>query len=151
MCQCLVPINVTVTGISKGRSQNGFSLIELLLVVVIIGVIAAISVPNYIRARSSAENGSAISHMRTLASSQAAFYASRGRYGRLDELRLTTPALGEIVGPRLMRGAFTYEMSPLEPTDDEIKNVYTISGIKTVGADTQYDVKQSGVIEQIRP
>jgi type IV pilus assembly protein PilA len=67
-------------------SQRGFSLIELLIVVAIIGIIAAIAVPYLESARQATKSASAINSMRTINSSQASYRSANGRYGTLAEL-----------------------------------------------------------------
>src|SRR5688572_19918227 len=66
--------------------NDGFSLIELLLVIAIIAIIAAIAVPGMLRARVSANEGSAIASIRTISSAQSAYASSCGGGGYAQSL-----------------------------------------------------------------
>lgn len=60
------------------KSYQGFSLLELLIVIVIIGVIATIALPNLLAARRSANEGSAVSSLRTLHGANVTYAATTG-------------------------------------------------------------------------
>jgi type IV pilus assembly protein PilA len=58
------------------KRQKGFSLVELLIVVAIILIIAAIAIPNLLRARISANEAAAVSTLRTLNTAQVSYITS---------------------------------------------------------------------------
>ena len=84
----------TSTTINRAKSiklahlNKGFSLIELLIVIVIIGIIAAISVPNLLTSKRSANSASAIQTLRLISNSQAAYSTGvgSGEYANVDDL-----------------------------------------------------------------
>lgn len=70
----------------ENKRNDGFSLIELLVVVVIIGIIAAVAIPNLLSSRRAANEGSAISSMRVVFTAQATYKMAEGGGFFADDL-----------------------------------------------------------------
>jgi prepilin-type N-terminal cleavage/methylation domain-containing protein len=133
------------------RSQKGFSLIELLLVVVIVGLVASVSVPSLTKARDAADNAAAMAKLRAIHTSQSNFRFQNFRYARLPELNtFAENAHGKVVGSTLRHKDFTFLMFP-NPTDASLKVGFQIIGYRVRGGRViaQFNMTEDGAIRTI--
>src|SRR5256714_13002395 len=69
------------------KSNRGFSLLELLIVVAIILIIATIAIPSLLRSRQAAQESSAVAQVRTINTAEVTYLSSNGgNYGSVPEL-----------------------------------------------------------------
>lgn len=66
-------------------TRKGFTMIELLLVVVIVGLLASFAVPKFANTKQRAVRAAGISDLHTLLVAQERFYSETGRYGALAD------------------------------------------------------------------
>lgn len=72
--------------------KSGFTLIELMIVVAIIAIIAAIAIPNLLRSRMQSNESAAISNLRAVVGAEVAYHGANYQYtGSFDDLTTATP------------------------------------------------------------
>ncbi|MEZ5428535.1 MAG: prepilin-type N-terminal cleavage/methylation domain-containing protein [Pyrinomonadaceae bacterium] len=139
----------------KKDGQSGFSLIEMLLIMVILGIITTIAIPYLLKAVHRSEETNAFATLRTMSSSQVNYLSQNGRFARLDELNAAQAnALGTISGTDLVRGKFTFQMNPASPTDADLRMGFTIIASKPGNANESayiISVDETGEIQTIFP
>ncbi|HEY3197411.1 MAG TPA: prepilin-type N-terminal cleavage/methylation domain-containing protein [Nitrospirales bacterium] len=65
---------------SRIKGQKGFTLIELMIVVAIIGILAAIAIPNFLTYQAKAKTSEAKTNLNAIRTSEVAFFAENGVY-----------------------------------------------------------------------
>ena len=139
------------------KKQKGFSLIELLIVVAIILIIAAIAIPNLIKSKMAANEASAVGSVRTINTGEVNYAASCPAVGfsaSLTELNtgLLCPGGTGIIDNVLSNGAksgYTFKYTPTKGGDGLFDTYITTGTASTLGTTGQrmFCSSQTGVIQ----
>jgi type IV pilus assembly protein PilA len=111
--------------LNRSRSQGGFTLIELMIVVAIIGILAAVAVPNFIRYQARSRRSEAYANLASAVRAYTTYDAEKGSYPDM----LTTSGEVSLPDPGLYGGLGTQKM----PWDAQTKGFFDIFGFATEG------------------
>lgn len=88
----------------KKLARRGFTLIELMIVVAIIGILAAIAIPNFIKFQARSKQSEAKANLKAMYTAQKAFYQEKDRYSTVVSEVGFTPERGNRYAYRLGAG-----------------------------------------------
>jgi prepilin-type N-terminal cleavage/methylation domain-containing protein len=112
------------------RKNEGFTLIELMIVIAIIGILAAIAIPQFSAYRQRSYNAAAESDLRNAATAQEAYYVDAQKYVIDPQTNLRGQTYGLYISQSVeMRGALVgttgYSMTAYHPSGNK---TYTLIG-----------------------
>ena len=108
--------------INTKKDEKGFTLIELMIVIAIIGILAAIAIPQFASYRARAYNSAAQSDLKNCATAQEAYFVDEQTYGAHGDLSLNT---SENVALVASGGTSAYTISAYHSSGDK---TYTLTG-----------------------
>ncbi|MBV8580776.1 MAG: prepilin-type N-terminal cleavage/methylation domain-containing protein [Candidatus Eremiobacteraeota bacterium] len=124
---------------TKRRSEQGFTLIELMIVVAIIAILAAILIPNFVNARSQAQTAACESNLRAIATALELYYADNQVYPTASSVSVA-PAL-------LTANGVTYlNNTPRDPAAQGGSGAYILTtNLASNGSPASYTIVCPGV------
>lgn len=128
------------------KKEQGFSLIELLIVVAIIGIIAAIAIPNLLQARKTANEASAIGALRTVGSAQVTYQGNNQVYGTLAQLNTANLVDTTISSSSASSPKSGYYFTNVQATPDAVSFAVGATAAASTSGDRKFGVIEDGVI-----
>jgi len=112
MKRAFTPLEILINQKGKMKFLTGFTLVEIMIVIMIVGVLVALAVPNILRSRVVANEGAAIANLRTLSTACQAYHIDQQAYpdGLSTLANANPPYIDNVLGVGRKQGyEFIYE------------------------------------------
>ncbi len=140
--------------VSSDHRQQGFSLVELLIVIACIGIIATIAIPRMRSAMDDARQSAALQNLRGIVAAQHNYNIQNRRFARLSELSVfSNNQFGTLSTQTLTKSFYTFNTVPVTPSDTQLSTAFTVTGTTVLpdGSVIQFQADQGGGITQTLP
>ncbi|ERP31883.1 type II secretion system protein [Chitinivibrio alkaliphilus] len=121
-------------------NRKGFTLVELMVVIVIIGILAAVALPQMMGATDRARASEVPTMLRTIQNAQNAYYAATGEYGDWDAIGVEDPSKDS--------DFFDYELT-LSGDDDDDDDGYDNYKAEAKATMTMGDITSGDVVASV--
>ncbi len=142
------------TMIRKMRDRKGFTLIELMIVVAIIGILAAIAIPNFLKFQAKSKQSEAKTNLKAIYTAETSYFGEYSSYNTFDAVNWAPVGTSQrydyslgadqgVVNPgstlKIISTDGTDDTGSITAADDVDQNNFTSAAIGNVDNDADFD------------
>ena len=128
--------------------KKGFTMIELIFVIVILGILASVAIPKLAATRDDAEVSRAAANIRTMVTDLGAYYTAQGKFAATANLNDTIADTG-VRTAATNAAAFKSMSAVANPVAIKNKACFSVTGADDAAGTVTVDTKKAGLCEQL--